>query len=127
MRTVTIDPQVGVVASGEGALFRVELGSVERPEVIRWSTPVGRQGYDAYALIEGGAEGSGGGRAVLIDPYVESEGVWDELLGRLGRRPVATVLTSSWHERSAYGLRERHGVPVWMPAAGVEEMTGRPD
>jgi hypothetical protein len=44
---------------------------------------------------------------------------------------VATVLTSDWHERGCYALRERWGTPVWAPAAGLRErggeLDGRPD
>src|SRR5687768_7950100 len=74
---------------GGGGRFGVGVGWVERAEVIRWSRRGGRRVYGSYALVGGGAEGPGGGGAVLLDPYVESEEVLDRLLGLLGRRPVA--------------------------------------
>jgi glyoxylase-like metal-dependent hydrolase (beta-lactamase superfamily II) len=114
------EPPVQPIASVDGTLFRVELASNGRRSLIRWSTPVAPQIYDAYALPSDGGP-------VLIDPQVASTAVWDQLVTLLERRPVATVLTSSWHERSAYWLREQFGIPVWLPAAGTQEMEGRPD
>jgi hypothetical protein len=108
------------VASVDGTLFRVEPTPGGGAGLIRWSTPVAPQIYDAYALPSDGGP-------VLIDPQVTSTAVWDRLVALTGRQPVAAVLTSRWHERSAYWLRERFGMPVWLPAAGTEEMAGRPD
>src|SRR5215217_6501653 len=103
-----------------GTIFRVELSTVERPALLRWSTPVPPQVYDAYAVLTGAGP-------VLVDPEVAAPEDWHRLLALVGQRPAATVLTSAWHERSAYRLRDAHAIPVWAPAAGVEELEGRPD
>jgi hypothetical protein len=76
--------------------------------------------YDAYAVRTGAGP-------VLIDPEVAAPGDWRCLLALMGQRPVATALTSAWHERAAYRLRDAHGIPVWAPAAGAAELEGRPD
>lgn len=60
--------------------------------------------FDAYVLFT--QEGP-----VLIDPVAASPGVEAEPTGLLGQRLVATVLTSSWHERATYAVRERDGTP----------------
>jgi glyoxylase-like metal-dependent hydrolase (beta-lactamase superfamily II) len=63
--------------------------------------------------------------AVLIDPSEPAEADrrrWEQLVMPGGRPPIATLLTSSWHERSCYVLRDRYGIPVWLPAAGAADM-----
>jgi glyoxylase-like metal-dependent hydrolase (beta-lactamase superfamily II) len=115
-------------APGQVTELRVELGDELRPSLVRWTTlGVGgappSQGHHAYAL-------SGAAGVVLIDPEVAAPHTADALqalLARMGGPPVATVLTSSWHERWAYGARERYGAPVWAPLAGRADLEGTPD
>src|SRR6266542_6290659 len=98
----------------------VELGSEERPVLIRWSSR-GRASYSLDAHQ---------GR-VLIDPDFPASVASDQLLAMVGGQPIATVLTNDWHERDAYRFRELCGTPVWAPAAGLPErggeLEGRPD
>jgi len=61
-----------------------------------WEGPV-----SAYAIDEGH-------QVILIDPI----DVPDEVRALFASRKVATVLTSTWHERDAGSL----GFPVWAPA-----------
>jgi len=61
-----------------------------------WEGPV-----SAYAIDDGR-------RLTLIDPIA----VPDDVRALFGAREVATVLTSTWHERDAASL----GFPVWAPA-----------
>ncbi len=108
------------------SLVALELGNQAHPELVRWSTlvpaaPPDFYGFhDAYALFT--PEGP-----ILIDPVMASPGVEAEVTSLLGQRPVATVLTSSWHERAAYEVRERYGTPVWLPAVGRAEADGQAD
>ena len=64
---------------------------------------------------------------VLIDPHVPDSESVEWVAGLMGQPPVASVLTASWHERSAYAIRDRYGAPVWLPRAGVPEMEGHAD
>jgi hypothetical protein len=68
---------------------------------------------------------------ILIDPREPAAAVADALWARLGRPPVATVLTNDWHERDAYAIRARWGTPVWAPRAGLPahggDLEGEPD
>jgi len=86
-------------------------------DLLHWTVSDDRLGgfrSDAYALLTG--EG-----ALLIDPLPLEE----ELLGRL--EPVAGILLTSWvHERSAWRLRKRYGVPVLAPA-GEGSFEEQPD
>ncbi len=98
--------------------------SVDQPALVRWSTWTSKGMYfDCYAIRTPSGP-------VLIDPQVpEAESV-EWVVGLMGGEagvPVASVLTASWHERSAYEIRERYGTPVWLPRGGVEEMEGQPD
>jgi len=87
------------------------------PDLLHWTVSDDRLGgfrSDAYALLTG--EG-----ALLIDPLPLEE----ELLSRL--EPVAGILLTSWvHERSAWRLRKRYGVPVYAPA-GEGSFEEQPD
>jgi glyoxylase-like metal-dependent hydrolase (beta-lactamase superfamily II) len=115
------------VPGGPVTVTSVVLGTAEAPVLTRaahWAPPWWRFGHnDSYALRT--AEG-----VVLIDPEAVADGevpFWREL----GERPVAQVLTTDQHERGAPALRERLGVPVWAPAAGLPdrggELEGEPD
>jgi hypothetical protein len=64
---------------------------------------------------------------VLIDPVDPGDAALDRLRSIVGRDPVATVLTSAWHERDAYQARGEWGTPVWAPEAGTSELGGKPD
>src|SRR6266545_7032741 len=100
----------------------VELGTRERPALIRWATwrEGYRGGYDSYMLMtEDGP--------VLLDPERPTEEVGRELLQLVGRKPIATILTNDMHERTAYRTREQAGVPVWAPLSGAADLEGRPD
>ena len=108
--------------------IHVELGTDARPVLVRWSAG-GQDGeaadlpYHCYALMT--PDGT-----VLIDPSDAAPATlarWESLVLPGGRRPIATVLTNSWHERSSYVLRDRYGIPVWLPAAGAADMEGAPD
>jgi hypothetical protein len=92
----------------------VELGTEERPELIRWSTTLAPEGryspFESYALHTAGGW-------VLVDPEEPSVEGLARLRRLVGARPVATVLTSDGHERDCYRVRERWGTPVWAPAA----------
>ena len=110
--------------------LRVELGTQTAPTLLRWTSRHGNDtsafgGWHCYALHA--PDG-----VVLVDPDLvapQSEDEFQSLLDRMtaGRRPIATLLTNSWHERAAYHLRRELGVPVWLPAGGTSEMEGRPD
>jgi glyoxylase-like metal-dependent hydrolase (beta-lactamase superfamily II) len=105
----------------------VELGTERDAELIRWST-IWRPGryspFESYALRT--PDGW-----VLVDPEEPAAAAAGRLRLLIGRRPVATVLTSDMHERACYLVRERWGTPVWAPAAGLPErggeLEGRPD
>ena len=108
-------------------IVRVELGTEAHPVLIGWClwhTGDLSGGEHSYAaLTEAGP--------VLIDPNAPTGAAAARLWGLLDRPPVATVLTSDWHERDAYRLRAQWGAPVWGPAAGLPErggeFDGRPD
>ncbi|HEX2034145.1 MAG TPA: MBL fold metallo-hydrolase [Chloroflexota bacterium] len=126
-----LDPVAGpprAPAAPEATEIRVELGTDSHPQLVRWSAS-GRYGdnpdvqHHSYAVVADDG-------VVLIDPTVPalaSQERLEALLALGGRPPLATVLTSSWHERSAYTLRARFGTPVWLPRGGVQEMEGTPD
>ena len=104
----------------------VDLGTEGEPALVRWSAPSlsGASRHEGYALVT--ADGP-----VIIDPPAPDADGGDRLVSLLGARPVATVLTNDWHERSCYALRERWDTPVWAPAAGLParggELEGEPD
>ena len=113
---------------GQVTDVRVEIGDEQHPTLVRWTTRgVGgaapSQAHHAYALRTPAG-------VVLIDPEAQTAAATAlirPLLERMGGAPVATVLTSSWHERWAYGARERFGAPVWAPIAGRADLEGTPD
>ncbi len=92
--------------------------------IVRWSTWVprgaGGQCYDAFALRTAAG-------VILVDPVDPGSEALAHLESLVDHRPVATLLTSAWHERAAYRARELYGTPVWAPQAGTAEMEGRPD
>jgi hypothetical protein len=91
--------------------FSVVLGTEAAPALIHWATqrtPPTYSPFDSYALRT--RDGW-----VLIDPEEPAADVMTHLERLIGERPVATVLTSDGHERSAYDARERWGTPVWGP------------
>jgi glyoxylase-like metal-dependent hydrolase (beta-lactamase superfamily II) len=100
----------------------VELGTIERPSLIRWTTwrEGSRGGYDSYVLFAG--EGP-----VLIDPEQPDEAAEAELRRLVRERPAATVLTNDMHERSAYEIRQRWGIRIWAPLSGQSDLEGTPD
>ena len=98
----------------------VELGTAEAPALLRLNVDPGGGRHQGYAVI--GPDG-----AVLVDPPLPSEPGVNRLLRLLSSAPRATVLTSDWHERASYLLRERWGTPVWAPAAGLRERGGELD
>ena len=95
-------------------------GASSAPTLIRWSTWTRSMYFDCFAIrtLEG---------PVLIDPQVPAAETVEWVAGLMGQPPVASVLTASWHERSAYAIRDRYDTPVWLPRAGVPEMEGHPD
>ncbi len=100
--------------------IQVELGTEANPLVVRW-TASGQRGEKRFERRHCYAVLTPDG-AVLIDPSEPAEADrrrWEQLIMPGGRPPIATLLTSSWHERSCYVLRERYGIPVWLPAAGA--------
>ena len=100
----------------------VELGTRERPALIRWATwrEGYRGGYDSYMLMTGDGP-------VLLDPERPTDAVGKELLSLVGRKPIATILSNDMHERTAYETREQASVPVWAPLSGAADLEGRPD
>jgi glyoxylase-like metal-dependent hydrolase (beta-lactamase superfamily II) len=64
----------------------------------------------------------------LVDPLVpadDEERFWKALdldVERYGM-PVAVVLTSAYHERSAWIMHERYRAAVWAPTAAVERLS----
>jgi hypothetical protein len=115
----------------------VELGSETQPLLVCWATyyppgsargAVGGTHYVSYAIPAGAGP-------VLIDPALPdptlpapaAAGRLQALLGALGGRPLASVLTTELHERDAYEIRRRDGAPVWGPAAGRPAFEGQPD
>jgi glyoxylase-like metal-dependent hydrolase (beta-lactamase superfamily II) len=110
--------------------IRVERGSEAAPFLVRWTSYGALSGkriqpHHCYALAT--PDGP-----VLIDPEEVPPAAWagfESLLRRLGsgQAPVATLLTSSWHERAAYRFRERLGTPVWLPRGGQPDAEGTPD
>jgi hypothetical protein len=124
-------PAAGVPSDWSVRTTRVylELGTDERPLLVRWGSwrpgpPASGGTHESYALC--GPDGP-----VLVDPREPAADVADALWARLGRPPVATVLTNDWHERDAYTIRARWGTPVWAPQAGLPEhggdLEGEPD
>ncbi|MGH2353269.1 MAG: MBL fold metallo-hydrolase [Chloroflexota bacterium] len=114
-------------SSPRTTVFSIELEEEGRPALLRWCTwepPWGHDGHnDSYALVTGDGP-------ILVDP--EDPGAAGEWLwSSLGRAPRATLLTTDWHERGAYILRERFGTPVWAPAEGLPvrggALEGEPD
>jgi hypothetical protein len=95
---------------------------------VRWSTwdpPWQAEGENAsYALPTAAGP-------VLVDPEAPAADQAARLWALLGRAPVAIVLTTSDHERDAFRLGARFGVPVWAPGASLPEqgggLAGRPD
>ena len=105
----------------------VELGTEARPVLIRWANWAPRWGSQeraSYAILTD--EGP-----ILIDPAEPATSAGQRLRRLIGRRPVATVLTSDQHERDCYRIRDGWGTPVWAPAAGLRErggdLDGQPD
>jgi hypothetical protein len=105
----------------------VELGTLAEPALVRWSAPrrpASGMRNEGYALL-----GTGG--PVLLDPPAAGEAALERLLAVIGAPPQATVLTTDWHERASYRLRDLWGTPVWAPAAGLRvrggDLEGHPD
>ena len=90
------------------------------PTLVRWSTWTKGMFFDCFAIRTPLGP-------VLVDPQVPAAESVEWVSDLMGRPPVATVLTASWHERSAYAIRDHYGAPVWLPRAGVPEMEGQPD
>src|SRR5438067_1539632 len=100
--------------------LHVELGTRERPALIRWCTwrEGSRGGYDSYMLMTD--EGP-----ILLDPQHPTEDVGQELAQLVGRQPIAVILTNDMHERTAYRAREQTGAPVWAPLSGQIDLEGK--
>src|SRR4051794_15243658 len=117
---------------GPRTWVRVELGTVERPELVRWSTCYAPEtarggrtgtGYVSYVLRTPDS-------VVLVDPVqpdAEGEAQLRTFIARMGPAPgtapptlppLLTLLTNDMHERDAYWFRTELGAPVWAPAAG---------
>ncbi len=67
---------------------------------------------------------------VLVDPLVpadDTERFWNALDADVERYglPVAVVLTTPYHERSAVAMAERYGATVWAFAPTVERLAVR--
>ena len=107
----------------------VELEAKGRPVLVRVDSHRFNESYGTFGARRGYMLFTSEG-VVLIDPseVTPDRRAQHDALVRAGGAPlIGTILTSSWHERGSYLLRERLGSEVWMPAAGVEEMEGEPD
>src|SRR5215208_1967013 len=111
--------------------LHVELGTAASPSLIRVSSfhlnPSTGTFGDRHGYVLLTPEG-----AVLIDPTEPTPDTRPQhdafaTGSSPGSRPLATVLTSSWHERDCYLLRDRLASPVWMPRGGIAEKEGEPD
>jgi glyoxylase-like metal-dependent hydrolase (beta-lactamase superfamily II) len=88
-----------------------------RADLLHWWVDDDRIGTrsDAWAVLHDG-------RIVLIDPLPLAEGAIEALEAQ--GQPVAVLLTSSSHQRSAWRLRKRFGIKVYAPqgAEGLDEV-----
>ncbi len=111
--------------------IEVVIGSEEAPVLVHWNSLCenrGLGGHDSYALRT--PDG-----LVLVDPDGAADTPYEPpqvrlaaLLSRMGGDPIATLLTYTFHERSAMRLRDRFGVPVWAPRGGDAVLDeGMPD
>jgi glyoxylase-like metal-dependent hydrolase (beta-lactamase superfamily II) len=102
--------------------LHVELGTRERPVLIRWCTwrEGKRGGYDSYMLIT--SDGP-----VLLDPQHPTKEVGEELLQLVGQKPIAVILTNDMHERTAYRVREQTETRIWAPLSGQSDLERKPD
>jgi glyoxylase-like metal-dependent hydrolase (beta-lactamase superfamily II) len=104
-----------------------EMSDRDGPLVVRWTAPVwwgepfNEYGEDVCYAIRT-PEG-----VILIDPAVPPRPALAELESFWGELPVATLLTSAWHERDAYVFRQLYGTPVWASRAGAGQNAGAPD
>ncbi len=101
------------------------------PGLWRWTTPHPdwKEG-DNWEQEVGCVYYEAAGATVLIDPLVppERDRFFEALDRDVERRglPVAILLTSNWHERSAGELKERYGADD-APPAGVEPVLVLPE
>ena len=105
--------------------IEVVLGTEERPDLLRWSgaTVTHAGSRDAYAVRT--PEG-----LVLVDPDDPAPNASDRLgtlLGRMGDRPIASVLSYVLHERASARIRAATGAPVWAPRGRRDALEHEPD
>jgi hypothetical protein len=96
------------------------------PGLWHWTTPhpEWKEGDD-WDRDVGCVAAEGAEALVLIDPLVPDDG-WaalDELVERVGK-PVATLLTVEWHQRSADAVRARYAPWQGLPDGVVAHTTG---
>ncbi len=95
----------------EGRLV-AEMSDGDGPVVVSWRVrtwwgePFNESGRDVCYAVRG-PDGT-----ILIDPTVPPRAVLKELEESWGDGPIATLLTSSWHERDAYAFRQLYGTEV---------------
>ena len=109
-----------------GTRIRTEVGTDERPEVVRWTTWDGGPFKQSYALIS--PEGT-----VLVDPVrpirpdkgpALPPSVFEQYTGR---KHIAVVCTTPFHERNIYWFRENTGAPIYLPREAASAFEGEPD
>ncbi len=103
-----------------GTRFLTEVGTDEKPDVVRWTN----WGYgtlqQSFALMT--TEG-----VVLIDPGRPVGSGVDALDEIIGDTVAAVVCTTALHERNIYWFRERYGARIYVPKAGLHEFLEVPD
>ena len=109
-----------------GTRIQTEVGTDERPEVVRWTTWDGGPLKQSYALIS--KEGT-----VLVDPVrpirpdktlALPPSIFEQYTGR---KHLAIICTTALHERNIYWFRENYGIPIYVPKETAFAFEGKPD
>lgn len=88
----------------------VEVGSKQRPRLVRWTTWGNRVDIQQSFILRT-SEG-----AVLVDPVQPiGKGAWDSVKRFTGEPILAVVCTSPFHERDADLFRDHLKIPVFGP------------
>ena len=109
-----------------GTRIQTEIGTDERPEVVRWTTWDGGPLKQSYALIS--AEGT-----VLVDPVRPLRPDKTLALPPLifkqytGHKHLAVICTTALHERNIYWFRENYGIPIYVPREVASAFESKPD
>lgn len=109
-----------------GTRIQTEIGTDERPEVVRWTTWDGGTLKQSYALIS--TEGT-----ILVDPVRPLRP--DKTLALppsifkqyTGHKYLAVICTTALHERNIYWFRESYGIPIYVPKEVASAFEGKPD